>query len=96
MRVDMASNSVMTIQPYEIVSVDRTDPPEGMEGDDWHCYVISQGKNTIEGFRQGKPRAVKKAVEDIVAQVNERHMGKRGRVNLVPTPKSAAKTSAKK
>jgi len=58
-----------------------------MEGEDWHRYVISQGNNTIEGYRQGKPRAVKQAVEEIVAQVNERHMGKRGRVNLVPTPK---------
>jgi hypothetical protein len=90
-RADMASNTESTIRPYEIVSVDPADPPDGMDGDDWFCYVISQGNNKIEGFRQGKPRAVKKAVEEIVAQVNERHMGKRGRVNLVPTPKPAAK-----
>ena len=83
----MADNNILPVQPYEIVSVSRSDPPSGMEGDDWHRYVISQGKNTIEGYRQGKPRAVKKAVEEIVAQVNERHMGKRSRVNRVPTPK---------
>lgn len=83
----MTEKSPSPVQPYEIVSVSRSDPPSGMEGEDWHHYVISQGNNTIEGYRQGKPRAVKKAVEEIVAQVNERHMGKRGRVNLVPTPK---------
>ncbi len=27
------------------------------------------------------------AVEEIVAQLNERHLGKPGRVNLIPTPK---------
>lgn len=87
----MADNTVAPVHPYEIVSVSRSDPPAGMEGDDWHRYVIAQGSNTIEGYRQGKPRAVKQAVEEIVAQVNERHMGKRGRVNLVPTPKPQAK-----
>ena len=83
----MPDNTQSPVQTYEIVSVNRSDPPSGMDGDDWHRYVIAQGHNTIEGYRQGKPRAVKKAVEEIVAQVNERHMGKRGRVNLVPTPK---------
>jgi hypothetical protein len=27
------------------------------------------------------------AVEEIVAQLNDRRLGKRGRVNLVPTPR---------
>ena len=74
-------------QPYKIVSVDKADPPTGLEGADWHCYVIAQGSNTIHGFRQGKLKAVTEAVEEIVEQLNERQLGKRGRVNLVPTPK---------
>jgi len=74
-------------QPYEIVSVRRAEPPPGAEGSDWHRYVIAQGTNTIHGFRQGNLKAVTLAVEEIVAQVNERQLGKRGRVNLVPTPK---------
>lgn len=42
----------------------------------------------IRGYRQGGLRAVTTAVEEIVAQLNERRMGKRGRVNLVvPTVK---------
>ena len=83
----MATDSTAVIQPYEIVSIKRTDPPEGTEGTGWHHYVISQGANTISGFRQGSLRAVTAAVEEIVGQLNERQLGKRGRVNLVPTPK---------
>ncbi len=74
-------------QPYEIVSVRRAEPPPGTEGSDWHRYVIAQGSNTIHGYRQGNLNAVTTAVEEIVAQVNERQLGKRGRVNLVPAPK---------
>ncbi len=74
-------------QPYEIVSVQRADPPPGVEGADWYSYVIAQGSNTINGCRQGNLKAVTIAVEEIVEQLNERRLGKRGRVNLVPTPK---------
>lgn len=74
-------------QPYEIVSVQRAEPPPGVEGSDWYRYVITQGSNTINGCRQGNLEAVTLAVEEIVVQLNERRLGKRGRVNLVPTPK---------
>jgi hypothetical protein len=79
-------------QGYQIVSVKPAEPPAGTEGSDWHLYVIAQGANRIEGHRQGKLKVVTKAVEEIVAQLNERRLGKRGRVNLVPSPK---KTSQK-
>ena len=74
-------------QPYEIVSVQRAEPPPGLEGSDWYRYIITQGSNTINGCRQGDLEAVTVAVEEIVVQLNERRLGKRGRVNLVPTPK---------
>ena len=74
--------------PYAIDSIKRSDPPSGVEGDHWHKYVIAfEGSNTIDGYQQGTLKAVTAAVEALVAQMNERHMGKRGRVNLAPTPK---------
>lgn len=79
------------VQPYEIVSVRRADPPSGAEGSNWHRYEIAQGDNTIEGFRQGSLKAVTEAVEEIIVQLNERQLGKRGRVNLVPTPRKPVK-----
>ncbi len=81
-----AESSVMG-QPYEIVSVRRAETPPGAEGSDWHQYVITQGINTINGCRQGNLNAVTQAVEEMVAQLNERRLHKLGRVHLVLTPK---------
>ncbi len=78
------------VKPYGIVSIKRTDAPAGTEGKNWYNYVISQGPNIIQGYRQGSLKAVTEAVEEVVGQLNERRMGKRGRVNLVPTPKKKA------
>ncbi len=75
-------------QPYEIVSVRRAEPPPGGKGSNWYRYVIAfEGTNTIHGCRQGGLKVVTKAVEEIVAQMNERHhlrhVSKAGRVDLV-------------
>ncbi len=74
-------------QPYQIVSVWRAEPPPGGEGPYWYRYVIAfEGTNTIHGCRQGGLKAVTMAVEEIVAQLNERHLGhfsKPSRVHLV-------------
>ncbi len=79
-------------QSYEIVSVRQAEPPPGGKGSYWYRYVIAfEGANTIRGCRQGGLKAVTRAVEELVAQLNERHPGKRGRVSLVPTPKKKSR-----
>ena len=81
-------------QSYEMVSVRRTDAPPGTEGSNWHRYVIAfGGSNNIQGFRQGSLNDVTGVVQEIVAQLNERHRGKHGRVHLVPTPKKTPKSN---
>ncbi len=74
-------------RPYQIVSVRRAEPPPGGKGPYWYRYVIAfEGANTIDGCRQGGLKAVTRAVEEIVAQLNERHLGhlsKPSRVHLV-------------
>jgi len=66
-------------QFYEIVSLRRAVPPPGVEGAKWHRYVIAyEGAETIHGWRQGSIQSVTKDVEEIVAQLNERHRKKRG------------------
>ena len=68
---------------YEIVSIQRAEPPLGATGSNWHCYVIAfEGTKTIRGHQQGNLSAVTREVEQIVAQLNERHLGKRGRVQI--------------
>ena len=84
----MTDESAAIVLPYEVVSVRRAEAPAGVEGSNWHRYEIAfEGSNTIHGYQPGSLKAVRQAVEEMVAQLNERHMGKRGRVNLVPTPK---------
>ncbi len=84
----MTDESSALAQPYEIVSVQRAEPPPGTKGSNWYRYVIAfEGTNTIHGCRQGGLNAVTRAVEENVAQLNERHWGNRGRVNLVWPPK---------
>ncbi len=83
----MTDESSAMAQPYQIVSVRRAEPPPGGEGPYWYRYVIAfKGANTIDGCRQGGLKAVTREVEEIVAQLNERHLGhlsKPSRVHLV-------------
>ncbi len=71
-------------QPYEIVSVRRAERPRGGEGAFWYRYVIAfEGTNTIHGYRQGGLKDVTRAAEEIVAQLNERHLGRLSRPGRV-------------
>ncbi len=80
----MTDESPAMDQPYEIVSVRRAEPPPGGEGRYWYRYVIAfEGTNTIDGCRQGGLKAVTREVEEIVAQMNQRHLSKPSRVHLV-------------
>ncbi len=91
----MTDESPAMGQPYEIVSVRRAEPPPGADGPYWYRYVIAfEGTNNIHGCRQGGLKAVTRAVEEIVAQLNERqlaHVSKPRRVHLVlkKTPRKA-------
>jgi len=84
----MTNESVVKRLPYEIESVKGVAAPFGEGGADWHRYVITQGSNTINGYRQGNLDAVTWAVEEIVAKLNERRSGSRGRVHLVISSKN--------
>jgi len=84
----MADKSSAMAQAYEIVSVRRAEPPPGGKGSNWYSYVIAfEGTNNIHGCRQGGLKAVTRAVEEMVGQLNERqHLGhstKPRRVHLV-------------
>ena len=80
----MTDESSAIGQPYEIVSIRRAKPPPGEKGSYWYRYVIAfEGTNTIHGCRQGGLKAVTRAVEEIVTQLNERRLSKTSRGHLV-------------
>jgi hypothetical protein len=69
--------------PYEIVSIRSVPAPSGTAGANWYRYEISQGHNTITGYRDGGIDSVRLAVEAIVIRLNERRRQRRGRVHVV-------------
>jgi hypothetical protein len=79
----MVNESSFFGEAYQIDSVKPSEAPQGMQGIDWHCYVIVQGINSIRGYRQGSHPVVMRAVEEIVNQLNERRFGKRWRGDRV-------------
>ncbi len=73
-------------EPFKLKSIRKERSPAGVEGIDWHRYVITQGGNTIVGHRQGSTRSVALAVEEIVVHLNERRAGKFSRAIISPPP----------
>lgn len=74
-------------EPFELLSINKTEPPEGSQGKDWVRYEIVQGSNVITGYRQGSIKSTKLAVEQIIVGLNERRSSKRGRVQLTQLKK---------
>ena len=74
---------------FRIVSIRSAAAPSGSAGQDWYAYCIAQGTNLINGYRRGDLADVTVGVENIVAALNERRVGKRGRVDLKPSRPAA-------
>lgn len=77
-----AGTFVCSNEPFRLVEFARTDPPSGQPDSEWYRYVISQGRAAMAGTRQGSRESVIAAVEDIVLRMNERRLGRSGRVHL--------------
>ena len=66
--------------PFELSGVDPIEPPVDGDTGKWCKYTIIQGKNVITGYKKGSRTAVTKAAKVIVADLNERRFGRRGRI----------------
>jgi hypothetical protein len=73
--------------PFSVSSITPADAPAGAVSASWYRYEITQGANAIVGHREGSLEAVTRAVAEIVTRLNERRLGKAGRVHLAPGPK---------
>ena len=71
---------------YRLIDIVPTPPPDGSSGE-WFLYRISQGANTIRGYKSGNRYSVTTDVEQIVEDLNERRLVRRGRVHLIPSHK---------
>ena len=77
-----ASRFVCSNEPFRIIEFAPSEPPSGQPETEWYRYGLSQGRAAMAGVRQGSRESVIAAVEDIVARMNERRLGRSGRVHL--------------
>lgn len=69
----MTSTQLKAIKgQYRVVSVEKTDPPEGMGGGNWHSYVIERGGSVVTGKKPGSLRAVTAHARQVVSDLNSR------------------------
>lgn len=57
---------------YQVVTVEKTDPPAGMEAGNWYRYVIGQGRSKIDGVKLGTLQAVTEHAQAMVEDLNSR------------------------
>ena len=60
---------------YKVVSVEKTEPPEGLPAGNWHRYIIGQGGSKIEGLKPGSLKAVTLHAELVASDLNARAAG---------------------
>ena len=65
----------MSENKYRVVSVEKTEPPEGMPDGNWHRYIIGQGSAKIEGLKPGTLKAVTQHAETVAEDLNSRAGG---------------------
>lgn len=59
-------------QKYSVISVEKTDPPEGIAEGVWHHYKIGKGTSVIEGLHLGTLATVTEYARDFADALNER------------------------
>ena len=52
-------------ETYKIVTIEKSEAPNGLTGDDWHHYVIGRGKSIIEGDKVGTLKEVTVHAKDL-------------------------------
>lgn len=60
------------INHYHILTIEKTTPPEGAPGTNWHRYVIGKGNSRIEGKKSGTLNEVTQHAETFVDDLNSR------------------------
>ncbi len=57
---------------YNLISVDRTDPPEGIDGQSCCRYIIAWDASIIVGYRRGTAQQVMQHARHYIDQLNAR------------------------
>jgi hypothetical protein len=63
---------------FEVIDVTKIATPDGMEGKNWHSYIIKRGSTEIKGQKPGTLKKVTEHAKQVAADLNERCSGKLG------------------
>ena len=59
-------------RPFKVARVEKTDAPDGGQGQDWYRYVLESGRSTITGQRCGSRKDVIAYATQCAEQLNTR------------------------
>ncbi|MFV2059264.1 MAG: hypothetical protein ACC653_01190 [Gammaproteobacteria bacterium] len=57
---------------YVLISVEKTEAPEGLPGTNWHEYIIERGNSQIVGKKPGTLKQVNEHADAMITDLNER------------------------
>ena len=80
---------------YTVVSVERSNGPEGAPGSDWYRYVIEKPGSPITGYRRGKKSDVMAYISECMGQLEERMQSGKAPRARGRKPKEQIKEQAK-
>ncbi len=69
---------------YTLISVEKTEPPSGVEGGNWYEYIVGRGNSSLVGKRRGTRKQVTEHAETLADDLNSRrglrvsHYGRQG------------------
>lgn len=61
--------------PFKLVSVEKTDMPQGGADQTWYSYVLDNGRSQIRGKHCGSLKAVTAYATQYAAELNARAVG---------------------
>ena len=69
----MSDESEKTLERhFDVISIEKIEPPAGISGDNWYQYTIGEGDSAITGKRSGSLKSVRLHAEEFAANLNER------------------------
>ena len=74
---------------YNVLSVEKTDPPAGLDGANWCRYVIGRGTSTMVGSRRGTVKQVTEHAKTLASDLNARS-GRNGKSLWAPRQNKAS------
>ena len=69
---------------YSVVSVDKSESPDGIDEGNWYRYILARGESTLEGCSKGTLKQVTDYAESLAEDLNARS-GLKGRSVWAPS-----------